>query len=139
VDEVLGELDAKVSPDRPGGSIAGVRGSHHGSHDLPRVLGSFDHREHRRAASDEVDKASKEGLSRVFGVVLFCSCAIDRAQFRTHQRKAPTLETSEDLPDEPSLNSVGFADDEGTVGHSGVEDSRHQTRFGQAPLGPQPD
>ena len=62
---------------------------------------------------DERDEIAEERLVAVLVVVPAGELRVDLAQLQRHDREALALEPADDLADEPALDGVGLAEDEG--------------------------
>src|SRR5581483_4285834 len=116
VDEVLGQLDRQVTADRTPRRLARVRRAHQRPHHLERA-GTLHDQEQRRAARDERHEIVVERLALVLRIVTGGSPRVDRAQVGGDELQPLALQPSHDLADEPALDGVRLADDEGPVAH----------------------
>ena len=58
-------------------------------------------------------RSPKNGLPVVLGVVAAGEVGVERAQLERDDREALALEPADDLADEPALDGIGLAEDEG--------------------------
>merc|ERR1712115_221201 len=115
VTDVSADIDAKVASDGAWGGSERVCGAEHGSALLDGVLALPNHGTDW-ATVHVVDKSSEEALAAEVGVVLLEVSLAWHAELHGDQLVASLLESSDNVGDKASLDTVRLDGNEGSLG-----------------------